>query len=127
MPWSGRQTVVPVRSAGIRSGVHWMRAKRGVEAGRQALDRARLGQARRAFDENVAAGQQADQQTLDQARHADEPGFEPAFQLADAFAQGCVGDLADRRGSLVVNVHAVTRAVAIVPPTLFNTAFSDGP
>ena len=48
---SGRKTWVPVMSEGIRSGVHWMRAKLGVEAGGQRLDGAGLGEAGRALDQ----------------------------------------------------------------------------
>ena len=51
-----------------------MRAKLGVEAGGERLDGAGLGEAGGAFDQQVAAGEDADGEALDQALVADEAG-----------------------------------------------------
>ena len=56
----------------MRSGVHWMRAKLGVEAGGERLDGAGLGEARRPLDQEVPAGEDADGEPLDQPLVADE-------------------------------------------------------
>ena len=62
---SGRKTRVPTRSLGTRSGVNWMRLKRAAENRRRRLDRQRLRQARDALDQQVAAGEQADEHPLE--------------------------------------------------------------
>ncbi len=46
----------------------------GLHAASQLLDRARLGQAGRTFDQHVAVGQQGDQQAFDQAILAQDLG-----------------------------------------------------
>ena len=53
----------------------------GLDGRAQRLDRAGLGQARRALDQQVAVGQQGDQQALDQQRLADHLVLEPVAQL----------------------------------------------
>ena len=53
---------VPIRSAGSKSGVNWRRWKPVWMQRRQRFDRERLGQARHAFEQDVAIGEQAEQQ-----------------------------------------------------------------
>jgi hypothetical protein len=55
-------TSVPVMSAGIRSGVNWMRLKLQVEAPGQRADQQRLGQAGHALEQAVAPAEERDQQ-----------------------------------------------------------------
>ena len=59
-------TSVPVMSDGIRSGVNWMRLKLTAsgDVGQRA-DHQRLGQAGHAFEQAVAAGEDGDEQLLD--------------------------------------------------------------
>ena len=86
-PSCGRQTSVPVRSAGSRSGVNWTRAKSAssrAASARIALVLARPG---RAFDQQVAVGQQRDQQALDQRRLADDLGRKRVAQGAEGVVQ----------------------------------------
>ena len=59
-------------SAGIRSGVHWMRAKGRFEAVREALDGPGLGEAGRALDQQMPVRQKPDEQPLDQDIAADQ-------------------------------------------------------
>ena len=63
---------VPVMSAGIRSGVNWMRWNLRWKISRDAFDEQRLGQARRAGDQAMAAGKQGDEQLLDHLLLADD-------------------------------------------------------
>ena len=53
-------------SAGSRSGVNWMRWKRGLHGRRERADGQGLGQAGHAFEQHVAVGEQADQQPVHQ-------------------------------------------------------------
>ena len=55
----------------------------GVEAGGQRLDGAGLGEAGRAFDEQMTAGEHADGKALDEALVADEPGRDGRGQSRD--------------------------------------------
>ena len=64
--------IVPVMSAGSRSGVNWMRENVALMRLRQRLDRERLREARHALDQAVAAGQKADQHALDHVALADD-------------------------------------------------------
>ena len=66
---------VPVMSAGIRSGVHWMRQGDAETVG-EALRGAGLGQARQALDQEMAVGKQPDQQAQDQGLAVDEAARE---------------------------------------------------
>ena len=59
-------------SAGSMSGVNCRRWKRACGSSRRASDGERLGQARHAFEQDVAVGQQADDQPLDQVVLADD-------------------------------------------------------
>ncbi len=71
----------------------------GVEAGGQGLDGAGLGEAGRALDEQVPAGEDADGEALDEPLVADEAGGDGVGQARD----GCEG-IGD---PLVVKRHAV--------------------
>ena len=62
---------VPIRSAGTRSGVNWMRLKLPCIALGQGRYRQGLGQARHAFDQKMAAGQQRHQHPLQEMILAD--------------------------------------------------------
>ena len=63
---------VPVMSAGIRSGVNWMRLNDRFERAAERADHQRLGQARHAFQQAMAAAEQRDQQLLDHLVLADD-------------------------------------------------------
>ena len=52
-------------SAGIRSGVNWMRLKLEVEDAGERLDEQRLGQPGHAGEQAVAAGEERDQHLID--------------------------------------------------------------
>ena len=56
---------VPVMSAGIRSGVNWMRLKDRSQDLRDGADQQRLGQAGHADQQTVPAAEQGDQELLD--------------------------------------------------------------
>ena len=58
--------LVPVMSAGIRSGVNWMRLKSRSRRVGEGADHQRLAQAGHAFEQGVAVAEQADEQALDQ-------------------------------------------------------------
>ncbi len=62
-------------SAGSRSGVNWMRWKLASMAPGQGAHRQRLGQARHALEQHVAAGEQPQQQPL---QHRPLPHDDPA-------------------------------------------------
>ena len=59
-------------SDGIRSGVNWMRLKLRFSAVGQRADHQRLGQARHADEQAVAAGEDGDQQLFDDPLLADD-------------------------------------------------------
>ena len=59
-------------SAGIRSGVNWMRLNVEVEDLGERLDQQRLGQPGHAGDQAVAAGEQRDQHLIDDLVLADD-------------------------------------------------------
>ena len=63
---------VPVMSAGIRSGVNWMRLNDRFSDAGQRADHQRLGQAGHAFQQAVAAAEEGDQQLLDHLVLADD-------------------------------------------------------
>ena len=65
-------TSVPVMSAGIRSGVNWMRLNLQRQRIGQRADHQRLGQARHAHQQAVPAGEHGDQQLLDHLLLADD-------------------------------------------------------
>ena len=58
--------------------------ERCVQPLREQLDRAGLGKPRRAFDEQVTAGEKPDQQALGEHRAADQPRFEKGFEVLEA-------------------------------------------
>ena len=65
--------------------MNWMRRKVADDRLRQGLHRQRLGQAGHAFEQHVAAGEQADQQPVDQVALADDDGPD---LLAQAVEEG---------------------------------------
>ena len=73
------KTLVPVMSAGIRSGVNWMRAKSPPEHAGQRAHEQRFGHAGHAFDEGVVAGEDGDERLFDDVVLADDDlaGFRP--------------------------------------------------
>ena len=64
--------LVPMMSAGIRSGVNWIRENVSSSAFRQRPDQQRLAQPGHAFEQHVAAGEQADQHVVDDVAVADD-------------------------------------------------------
>ena len=88
----------------MRSGVNWIRLKRAAEDLGEGLDRQGLGQARDALEEEVAAGQEADEHPLEHRVLADDdppdleqdrlrgrPGVGRVGQGAQVAARGVVG------------------------------------
>ena len=75
-------TSVPVMSAGVRSGVNWMRLKLRFERAAQGADHQRLGQARHAFQQAMPAAEEADQQFFDDRRLADDDLAQLVHDLA---------------------------------------------
>ena len=63
---------VPRMSAGIRSGVNWMRVNLQVERLGERAHQQRLAQARHAFQQAVAADEQARQHAVDDVVVADD-------------------------------------------------------
>ena len=59
-------------SAGIRSGVNWMRWKLQVQRLGERAHEQRLAQARHAFEQHVAAGDHGDDRMLDDLLLADD-------------------------------------------------------
>ena len=59
------KTLVPVMSAGIRSGVNWMRAKSQPEHVGQRAHEQSFGDAGHAFDERMVAGEDGDERLFD--------------------------------------------------------------
>ena len=58
-------TMLPTMSAGIRSGVNWMREYLSCKARGQSAQKRSLAEARHAFQEHMAAGQHADEDAVD--------------------------------------------------------------
>ena len=64
---------MPVTSEGSRSGVNWTRLKSAFDAASaERLDRAGLGHAGQAFHEDVAIGEEGDEQAFDHRFLADD-------------------------------------------------------
>ena len=101
---------VPTRSAGTRSGVNWMRLNSPpIDVG-ERLDGHRLGEAGHAFDEQVAARQQRDDQPLEQVVLADD-------DLLDL-----VEHALHRRGAVAVLVRGVVVHSRLGPLALSTAA-----
>ena len=85
--WSSSRMLVPVMSAGIRSGVNWMRLNCEVERFGQRPHQHRLAQAGHAFQQRVAAADQADQHVAHDVRLADHDRadffLDPGHDLAE--------------------------------------------
>ena len=77
---------VPMRSAGSRSGVNWMRWKPVWMQLRERLDGERLGQAGHAFEQHVAIGQQADEQAIDEILLPDDDARDFLLERRDPLA-----------------------------------------
>ncbi len=69
-------------SAGIRSGVNWMRLKLRFSVRLSVLIIKRLGQARHAFQQAMAAAEEADEQFFDDRRLADDDLAQLVHDLA---------------------------------------------
>ena len=65
-------TLVPITSAGIRSGVNWMRLNFRFSACGQRADQGGLAQAGHAFEQRVAADEQAGEHAVDDLLVADD-------------------------------------------------------
>ena len=76
----------------------------GLQPRRQRADRGGLGQAGRALDQQVAIGEQRDQQALDQRRLADDLARECIAQRAEGVVQA---------GSIVARRLSIARACVI--------------
>ena len=79
-------------SDGIRSGVNWMRLKLRFSDVGQRADHQRLGQARHADQQAVAAGEDGDEQLLEDALLADDDlaqlGLEPGEAVVEPLDGG---------------------------------------
>ena len=64
--------------------MNWMRLKSDSSVLGQALDGACLGEARQAFDQNVAVGEQRDDEALDDALLADDVLVDAPLEVEDA-------------------------------------------
>ena len=89
--------LVPIMSAGIRSGVNWMRLKFRSSTWAERADQQRLAEAGHAFEQRVAADEQARQHAMDDLGVADDDladlGHDAVVRLAeliDAFLHGAV-------------------------------------
>ena len=89
---------VPMMSAGMRSGVNWIRENDEVEALGERLDQEGLAQARHALEQDVAAGEHAREHVGDDLVVADD-------DLRDGAAGGLEGG--DHRHS---SSHTSSRA-----------------
>ena len=87
LPVSGRQTRVPTRSAGTRSGVNWTRLEGAAEHLRERLDGQRLGEAGHALEQHVAAGEQRDEQALEHRVLADDDALDLVQRLLERVAR----------------------------------------
>ena len=101
-------TCVPMMSAGMRSGVNWMRENSRCSASAQGLHQQRLAQARHAFQQHVTGREQAGEYAVDQVVMTDDapldlaPAAHPAARAragqarlvahgASSRADGCSG------------------------------------
>ncbi len=99
--------MVPTMSAGSMSGVNCSRLKRTDDAGGQGLERQGFGQAGHAFQQDVAVGEQGDQQPVEQVLLADDDpghfllqGRDPGRVVHHIFAGGAHGGVGlDRHGA----------------------------
>ena len=90
--------LVPMMSDGIRSGVNWMRLNLQVEHLAERAHQQRLAQAGHAFEQRVAADEQAGQDAVDDVGVADD-------DLADLRLTWQRKPLAELRGSLGHGLH----------------------
>ena len=72
-----------MRSAGSRSGVNWIRLKRGPDRFGQGRDRQCFGQAGHSFEQHMPAGQQSDQQAFDHIPLADDDPVDLFYEGRD--------------------------------------------
>ena len=70
-------------SAGSKSGVNWMRLKLRLHRRGERADGQRLGESGHAFQQDVAVGQQADEQPVHELFLADDDVGDFLAQLAD--------------------------------------------
>ena len=77
--------MLPTMSAGIRSGVNWMREYFRCSTRASVRSRVVLPKSRNAFEQHVAAGEQADQNAVDHVLLADD---DFSNFVADSFELG---------------------------------------
>ena len=89
---SSMTMLVPMMSAGIRSGVNWIRLKSSVDRVGQGPHQQRLAQARHAFQQRVPADEQAGQDAVDDLVVADDDlgdlGLDPVVGRAELLGAG---------------------------------------
>ena len=74
-------------SAGMRSGVHWMRLSSMPEYRAERLDQSRLGEAGNADEQGMAAGEQGDQRLIDHLALAEDDAADALADEREARAQ----------------------------------------
>ena len=79
---------MPVMSAGIRSGVNWMRLKVQSMTSRDRADEQRLAQARDALEQDVAVREQPDEGVADELALADDDLADLGLDGAGALGEG---------------------------------------
>ena len=97
-----------------------------VQRARQGLDRQRLGQPGHALDQHMAAGQEADQQAVDQVVLADDHLADLLLHLLEG--QGLALDFTDRRRSFGFGHHlfCLHNGVCGRTPTIRGRGYSGG-
>ena len=79
---------MPVMSAGIRSGVNWIRLNAAVDDVGDRADEHRLAEAGHALEQDVAVGQEPGQGLADERGLADDDAPDLAFDGLGAFGEG---------------------------------------
>ena len=102
-------------SAGIRSGVNWMRLKTRWRICASGLDEQRLGQTRHAGDQAMAAGEERDQHLIDHRVLADD-------DLAD-LAEDALAARA-RRASATCRLRFPSSLTVVFPWSSLNDALT---
>ena len=91
-PWSApsTSTTVPVMSAGIRSGVNWMRLCADAERARECAHHARLADAGHALEQRVTTQDEADHHAADGLALSHDRGADLRLDRRDGRAEGGV-------------------------------------
>ena len=87
-PSSSMRMLVPVMSAGIRSGVNWMRLKVQSMTSRDRSHEQRLAQTRDALEQDMRVREQAGQRLADQLALADDDAADLALDGLSALGEG---------------------------------------